>query len=130
MCLNNCVKSVVADIKYDLLEINSFSPVYKDSCDYIEIDETCNLSIKEEDLVFLQFNCRGLLGKQQDLSRFLYDIIGERKVDVIALVETWLTKESLKRVNLPGFKFTGIHRGSKKRRWSWVLNKRRYQLHP
>ena len=33
---------------------------------------------------------------------------------MIALVETWLTKESLKGVNLPGFKFAGIQRGSKK----------------
>ena len=114
MCLNNCIKSIVPDINYDPLEISCFNPVYKDTCDYIKIDETCHLSAKEEDLVFLQFNCRGLFGNQCDLSRFPYDIIGERKVDVIALVETWLTKESLKRVNLLGFKFAGIQRGSKK----------------
>ena len=57
MCLNNCIKSIVPDINYDPLEISCFNPVYEDTCDYIEIDETCHLSVKEEDLVFLQFNC-------------------------------------------------------------------------
>ena len=114
MCLNNCIWSNESNILYDLLEIDCFNPAYEDSCDYIELDETCYISAKGEDLVFLQYNCCGLLSKQRDLSRFLYEIIGDRKVDVIALVKTWLTKESLKQVNLPGFRFVGLHRSSKK----------------
>ena len=96
------------------MEIDCFNPGYEDSYDYIELEDTCHISARDEDLVFLQLNCRGLLSKQQTLSRFLYDIIGERKVDAVALAEMWLTKESLKRVNLPGYKFVGVHRYSKK----------------
>ena len=130
MCLNNCIRSNSTEpqIVHDPLEIDCLNPCYEDSCDYMELEDTCHISARDEDLVFLQLNCCGLLSKQQTLSRFLYDIIGERKVDAVALVETWLTKESLKRVNLPDYKFVGVHRSSKKRRESGPANSRRDQL--
>ena len=96
MCLNNCKNSVEQQIEYDPLEIDCFNPAYEDSCDYIERDETMHISVKENDLIVLQFNCCGLLSKQIDLSRFLYEIIGDLKIDLITLVETWLIKESMK----------------------------------
>ena len=64
MCLNNSKASSEPQIEYDLLEINCFNPLYEDSCDYIEIEETTHISARDQDLVFLQFNYRGLLSKQ------------------------------------------------------------------
>ena len=129
MCLNNCIRSKESTILYDPLEIDCLNPAFEDSCDYIEVEEKRHITAKEEDLVFLQFNCRGLLRKQCDLSRFLYDIIGDRKVDVIALVETWLTKEILKRVNLPGFNFVGLNGSSKKRGGVGLLIREEIKYH-
>ena len=40
--------------------------------------------------------------------------MGKRKIDVVILSETWVTKSSEHRVKIPGFNFVGIHRQGKK----------------
>ena len=59
-------------------------------------------------------NIRGLLGKQRELSKFLFDITGEQKIDIVILCETWLTKDSEQRVNVPGYTSYGRYRKHKK----------------
>ena len=62
----------------------------------------------------MQYNIRGLLGKQRDLTSFLSKCTIQGRVDVVILSETWLTKESESRVNVPGYEYYGVPRKSKK----------------
>ena len=94
MCLENCPLSNNPSINYDPLDTDCFDLNLEDTCDYIEIDETKDISFSQYDLSILQMNIRGLLSKQRELSRLLFDLTGDRKIDVVILCETWLTKES------------------------------------
>ena len=85
-----------------------------DNCDYCDISETSNLNLTDSDLVCVQWNIRGILGKQGDVSNFLFDCMGKKKIDIVILVETWLTKSSEKKLNIPGFNFVGNHRRVKR----------------
>ena len=94
MCLNNCYKSKVENLNYDTLDSTCFGFEPTDYCDYIEISDMKNLNIEDSDLVVLQLNIHGLLGKQKELSKLLRELTGKNKIDVIILCETWLTIES------------------------------------
>ena len=85
-----------------------------DNCDYCDLEDTKKLQIDNSDLVCVQWNTRGLIGKQADLSNFLFDCMGKRKVDVLILSETWVSKSSENRVKIPGYHFVGTHRHGKK----------------
>ena len=114
MCLQNCCKSKVEDLKYDPLDSTCFEFDLSDFCNYIEVADTKSLEIEDTDLTVLQLNIRGLLGKQKELSKLLFELIGKNKIDVIILCETWLTKESKKRVSMPGYTYHGHYRKHKK----------------
>ena len=102
------------ELSYDPLDTDCFHYDFQDSCYYIEIENTLNISTQARDLTVLQLNCRGLLSKQRNLSRLLYEILGENNKDVVLLCETWLTKESEKRVMFPGYTYYGQSRKNKK----------------
>ena len=82
--------------------------------DYLSIDDTKDIGITSEDLTCLQWNIRGLISKQSELSSFLFAINGKKKVDIIMLNETWLTKNNSYCVNIPGYTYEGVERPSKK----------------
>ena len=96
MCLTNCVQSNKPVIVQDPLDTDCFKVEFEDDCDYIDIEDTDEVSCSVNNLAIMQLNCRGLIGKQTDLSQFLHKTLGERKVDIVILVETWLTSESEK----------------------------------
>ena len=80
-----------------------------DNCNYCDIDETKNLQLDNSDLVCVQWNTRGLIGKQGELSNFLFNCMGEKKIDVLILSESWITKSSENRVKIPGYVFVRNH---------------------
>ena len=47
-------------------------------------------------------NIRGLIAKQSDLSHLLYHSLGQHKIDIVILAETWHTKGNVNRIKLPG----------------------------
>ena len=51
MCLNNCKLSNDTEIEYDPLEIDCFNPSCEDNCNYLEMEETNNISYNENDLI-------------------------------------------------------------------------------
>ena len=114
MCLENCYKSKVEDLKYDPLDSSCFGFELSDSCDYIDTVDTQSLEVEPTDLTVLHLNIRGLLGKQKELSKFLFELMGKNKIDMIILCETWLTKESEKRVNMLGYTYHGHYRKHKR----------------
>ena len=104
MCLNNCLLNEDNKLSYDPLDTTIFEK-FEDTCDYLEIKSTENIDIGPNDLAIMQLNSHGLISKQSELSKLLYDILGEHKIDVVILCETWLTKESEKRLHFPGYSY-------------------------
>ena len=90
-----------------------FNNVIEDSCDYRDysnIETVTNFN----GLAILQHNIHGVLGKQDSLKLLLNDIRKDCRVQVILLAETWLNKNSVKQVKVPGYSFIGSHRKSKR----------------
>ena len=109
MCLSTRIEECLIDSE------NTLDLGYPhDNCDYCDISDTSDLNLTDSDLVCVQWNIRGILGKQGDVSNFLFDCMGKKKIDVVILVETWLTKSLEKKLNIPGYNFVGNHREGKK----------------
>ena len=89
-----------------------FNNVMEDSCDYLDYSNIETIS-NFNGLAILQHNIRGVLGKQDSLKLLLNNIRKDCRVQVILLAETWLTKNSVKWVKIPGYNFIGSHRKSK-----------------
>ena len=87
---------------------------FSDTCDYVDLVDSKDISIGTRDLCVMQLNIRGLLSKQQDLHQLLKSVTQLERVDVLILVETWLTKESESRVCIPGYTYYGHHCTTKK----------------
>ena len=83
-----------------------------DNCDYVDIAEKTIPTNKQ--LSIIQFNIRGVLGKQSLLTNLLQDTNKHAKAQIIILQETWLKKGSEKRLKIPGYTFTGSHRKNKR----------------
>ena len=84
-----------------------------DTCEYVGVDET-NTGIDSNSLACIQWNIRGLISKQCELSKFLLECGGTKKIDLVILSETWLTRNNSNKVNVPGYSFVGNNRTSKK----------------
>ena len=110
MCLENCANSKIQDLRYDPLDTNCIGFEMSDICDYIDVADTPDIKVDQTDLLIVQLNIRGLLSKQKDLSKLLFELMGKHKIDLVILCETWLTKESEGRVNIPGYTYYGNHR--------------------
>ena len=83
--LENEVKELYTHLNTDLI----------DNCDYIEESDIKEVVITKSDLSIVQWNIRGVLSKEADLIKLL-NFSNKRKLDIIVLVETWLTKTSEK----------------------------------
>ena len=97
LTLNGCKK-----FDYECLEVD-----YDDLCDYIDIEGSTEVNCTDIDLKLLFMNIRGLIGKQDSLSHLLYQALGEQKIDIVILVETWHTPGNLNKIKLPGYQFHG-----------------------
>ena len=86
-----------------------YSPIREDhdllDTEYVFIDD-CN-ELSDIDLNVLHLNIRGLISKQERLSRLITKLGGRNKVSVVSLNETWLRTDSEKLVNVPGFNYVG-----------------------
>ena len=78
--------------------------LWSDKCDYIDIDDCVNLNPNCYNLIVLQLNVRSLLSNQTALNQLLRDLENRKsKVDLILLWETFLTTQTCRFVNLPGY---------------------------
>ena len=80
---------------------------FDDVCDYLDISESAKVICTDSDLKLLFLNILGLIGKQDSLSHLLYQVLGDHKIDVVILVETWHMPGNLSRIWLPGYQFHG-----------------------
>ena len=80
--------------------------------EYVGVESLPDLNEKEVNI--LHINIRGLLNKQDGLIRLLTQMGGKNKVSVVSLNETWLRKETVNKIDIPGYKFVGNCRQGKK----------------
>ena len=116
------------ELGYDLPDLK-FGDYCNDICDYIEPSETMNVPCNPTDLTIICLNIRGLQSKYVELSKFLKQCLGTKKVDIVILIETWLTKTN-HTIKIPGYKFEGKHRPNKKGGGVGILvnNELRYKI--
>ena len=101
----------------DFLDLNVLgcTPTSEDSCstkcDYI-YSEDIDLDISSMNI--LHWNIRGLLNKQDGLTRLIRALGGINKVNVVCLNETWLRSETSDMVSIPGYNFVSKHQTGKK----------------
>ena len=118
MCLQNCKATLNDDLndKHERVELQywNVSDKFLGNCDYVDTENCKNIKIGTNDLSILQLNIRGLISKQQDLKYLLSKCTTEGKIDIVILVETWLTQESTSRISMPGYSYVGKSRKTKK----------------
>ena len=64
--------------------------------------------LSDSNLNIMHLNIRGLINKQDSLSRLLTMLGGRNKVNVVSLNETWLCKDTENKINIPGYSYAGI----------------------
>ena len=73
-----------------------------ESCVYLTYDEYADLSSSGQNLTILQMNIRGIIGKQNELTSLLKKG-SENKISAVLLCETWLRKENINLLKIPGY---------------------------
>ena len=111
MCLQH--KDDLIDRLGNKLQKFDFVDHIEDRCDYFEVNDDQSWCCRTRDLTIMQLNIRGLIGKQNDLLKLANSLCGMQKLDIILLQETWLKKDTLCRVNIPGYKHYAAHRINK-----------------
>ena len=95
MCLQNSNKK--SEYFKRLAQLDTYanehqgSYSYCDNCDYVDLVDSKEIPIGIRDLSIMQLNIRGLSSKQQELYQLLKSVTQLERVDVLMLVETWLT---------------------------------------
>ena len=81
MCLKPRIESLPEEVclNTDPLE---------DHCNYMDINDTSESDTTKKDLTCLQWDIRGLISEQADISNFLFDYLGKNKVDIVIISET------------------------------------------
>ena len=97
----------------DLEELDS--TLWNDKCDYMELDHCINLNPNNYNLIVLQLNIRSLIAHQSELKQLIQTTEHKNShIDLILLCETFLSKHTLKMVNIPGFTHICQYRKDKK----------------
>ena len=97
----------------DLDEVDE--SLWNDKCDYLDLETCSNLNPNNYNLLVLQLNIRSLLVHQLELNQLIHKT--EKKnswIDVTLLCETFLSKQTVNMVNVPGFTHIDNYRKNKK----------------
>ena len=106
MCKSRNVINVTDILENPIITDNLDTVLWSDKCDYIDIDDCVNLNPNCYNLIVLQLNVRSLLSNQTALKQLLRDLKNRKsRVDLILLCETFLTSQTRRLVNFPGYKF-------------------------
>ena len=117
MCLQNSVQERISLSNLETLDTYDTERnerIFNDNCDYITLDDCKDINKNPHDLCIIEYNIRGLVSKQTDLHYLLTRMTNLQCVDIVILIETWLTKESESRVKIPGYEYYGKTRTHKK----------------
>ena len=97
----------------DIEELDS--SLWSDKCDYMELNCCKDLNPNNYNLIVMQLNIRSLLSHQLELRQLICSVENKNsRIDIILLCETFLSKQTLNIVNVPGFIHVGNYRKNKK----------------
>ena len=99
MCVHPTVKGY-DELNQEILDCK-YTYDINDNCDYVEPDS--GLITKDDDLVVLNLNIRGLYSKLGNLVYLVDHILKDKTPDIITLSETWMSTHTPK-FSIPGYK--------------------------
>ena len=89
--------------------------LWNNKCNYADMEMCHNLNPNNYNLLALQLNIRSILTHQHELKQLLWILEKKNsKIDVVLLCETFLTKNTISMVNIPGYTHIGNIRTEKK----------------
>ena len=106
MCKFGKNYKITNELDRPIITDNLDQSLWNDKCDYIDLDiESCiDLNPNNYNLAVLQLNIRSILSEQMELNQLLRDLENKRtKIDVLMLCETFLSKNTLNLLNIPGY---------------------------
>ena len=123
-CVQKAVWNGIKDTGYmcfskeDLIDTDSLarpismedidSSLWSDKCDYWIADKCDNLNPSNYNFLVLQLNIRSLLAHQGDLCQLIRTTEKKNsRIDIILLCETFISKNTLSMVKIPGFTHVG-----------------------
>ena len=112
MCFTRINTESIQDTNYHLKEFHLHTD-FSDNCDYVDENDVHEIEIKDNALVVIQLNIKGLFGKQDQLLKFINQC-NKRKIYIIILAETWLNQSTNKQISVPGYNYVGQARPNKK----------------
>ena len=78
--------------------------LWNDKCDYVKTDGVSNLNPHNYNLAVLQLNIRSLIAHQHELILLLNSLTKlNTGIDTVLLCETFLMKNTVNMVNIPGY---------------------------
>ena len=96
---------------YDELD----NTLWNDKYDYVDIEGTSNLNPYSYNLAVLQLNIRSILAHQQELKQLLVNLVNHNsRIDVVLLCKTFLLKNTINMINIPGYMHIGNYRKDRK----------------
>ena len=115
MCDTDKNKQKIDELNRPMIYDELDKTLWNDKCDYVEIDGAANLNPNNYNLSILQLNIRSLLAHQQELKHLLTKLLERNcRIDVVILCETFLSKNTLNMVNIPGYTHIGNYRSDRK----------------
>ena len=104
MCKSENGIKITDVLENPIITDNLDTILWSDKCNYIDIDDCVNLNLNCYNLIVLLLNVRSLLSNQTTLNQLLRDLENRKsKVDLILLCKTFLTGQTCRFVNLPGY---------------------------
>ena len=89
--------------------------LWNDKCDYVNMEMCNNLNPNNYNLLILQLNIRSVLAHQHEWKQLLHVLEKKNsRIDAVLLCETFLPKNTVNMVNIPGYTHIGNFRTEKK----------------
>ena len=84
--------------------------LWNDKCDYIDLEQCSNLNPNGLNLVVCQWNVCSLLSNQDGVKHLLSHMKAKNsEVDILVLCETFLRKNTVTLVGIPGYSLISNH---------------------
>ena len=111
MCKTEKNKQTLDELSRPMLYDELDDTLWNDKCDYVDIEGTINLNPNNYNLAVLQLNIRSILAHQQELKQPLVNLANHNcRIDVVLLCETFLSKNTINMMNIPGYTHIGNYR--------------------
>ena len=111
MCKTGKNKQILDELSRPMIYEELDNTLWNDKCNYVDIEGTSKLYPNNYNLAVLQLNIRSILAHQQELKQLLVNLVNHNsRIDVVLLCETFLSKNTINMINIPGYMHIGNYR--------------------